>query len=288
MNDGSMEELPGGIDDRLLEASRLAEDGEEGAALELLLSLEPDNADNPTLMCMIGVVAEYTGADGMAGDYFRRCLALEPIDPELLLRAGAGLAALDDPAAEAALRSAALLAPDRAEARTHYGAYLVRSGMVDAGLVELNAARSLDPEDAETRRALGIARLLTGRVTEALDELEEAVSLDADDPELRLLYGLALIQNRDIARAAEEMHPLGELLAGSGEVQAILALLFAAAGWEEEAWVAFSRAEEAAEELDRAILAEIEDALAGDEEAVRSLLEDELAATALRERLYRA
>ncbi len=288
MNEGGMKELPDEIDDRLLEASRLAEDGDESAALELLLSLEPSHAENATLMCMIGVVAGHNGADGMAGDYFRRCLALEPIDPELLLRAGAGLAALDDPEAEAALRSAALLAPDRAEARMHYGAYLVRAGMVETGLIELDAARALDPDSAETRRALGIARLLTSRVPEALDELEEAVSLDAEDPELRFLYGLALIQDRDIARAAEEMYPLGESLATSGEVQAILSLLFAAAGWEEEAWVAFSRAEEAAEQLDQAVLSEIEDALAGDEEALRALLEDELAATALRERLYRA
>ncbi len=276
------------IEDRLLEASRLAEEGDDAGALELLLSLEPRHSDNPTLLCMIGVVAAHSGAEGMAGDFFRRCLALEPMDPELLLRAGAGLAELDDPEAEPALRSAALLAPDMPAARMHYGSYLVRAGMVQEGLAELEAALSLDPEDAATRRALGIAHLLAGRSREAIDDFEEAVALDPEDPELRFLYGLTLIHQREITRAAEEMHPLGDLLESSGEVQAILALVFAAVGWEEQAWVAFSRAEEAVEQVDRGLLAEIEDALSGDMEAVRALLEDELAPTALRDRLYRA
>lgn len=286
--EGTWIELDESIDDRLLEASRLAEEGEDGRALELLLALEADHAENPTLLCMIGVLAAHAGAEGMAGDYFRRCLALGPMEPELLVRAGAGLAALDDPQAEPALRAAALMAPELPAARMHYGSYLVRSGLIAQGLEELTAARSLQPEDAGIRRGLGVGYLLTGRSSEALDELEEAVSLDPEDSELRLLYGLALLQERNLERAGEELHPLGEALAASGEVQSILSLLFALVGWEEEAWIAFSRAEEAADPIDRAMLAEVEEALSGGEEAVGSLLLDELAPTALRDRLYRA
>ena len=39
-------------------------------------------------------------ADGVAYEYFKRCLAENPEDPQLLALAGAGLAAFDDPDAE--------------------------------------------------------------------------------------------------------------------------------------------------------------------------------------------
>jgi Flp pilus assembly protein TadD len=276
------------IEEYLLEATRLAEGGEEGRALEVLLGIEQDHAEDATLLCMIGALAAHAGADGMASDFFRRCLEQEPMDPQLLITAGAGLAALGDPAAEPALRLAALTAPDMPPARMHYGRFLVRGGMVEAGLEELEAARSLDPGDALIRGEVGIAYLLSGRGGAALAEFEVAVAAAPDDVDLRLLYGLALIQDDDIPAAAEELYPLSLSMADDPEVQALLALAFYLADWEEEAWIALSRAEAAPDSIDRTLLTEVGESLETGREAVRALLLEEIAPTALRDRLYRS
>ncbi|NIU80224.1 MAG: hypothetical protein GWN71_43835, partial [Gammaproteobacteria bacterium] len=63
-----------------------------------------------------------------AYERFKQALAQKPEDPHLLATAGAGLAAFDDPEAESALRTAAILAPDVAATRLAYGAYLSREG----------------------------------------------------------------------------------------------------------------------------------------------------------------
>lgn len=283
---GDGEESGTALEASMLEAGRLAEDGEEAAALELLLEVERDHGDDAGLLCMIGVLAAHGGASGMAADYFGRCLARNPMDPAILVSAGAGLAALGDPGAEPALRLAALTAPEHTPARMHYGAFLVRAGMMDAGLDELHAARTLDPGDADVRRELGIAYLLAGRGTESIDEFEAGLGIAADDTDLRLLFGLSLIQEQEVDRAAEELYPLGPALAFDGEVQALLSLVFHMGNWEEEAWIALSRAEETPEGVDPAWLAEVEDALETGSEAVRALLLDEIAPTMLRDRIF--
>src|SRR5690606_3329449 len=73
------------LEESLLQASSLVEDGDEAGALRFLLELEQEHARDATLLCMIGVVAEHLGAGGMAVDYFRRCLAEEPTDPAVLV-----------------------------------------------------------------------------------------------------------------------------------------------------------------------------------------------------------
>lgn len=56
---------------------------------------------------------------------------------------------------------------------------------------------------------------------------------------------------------------------------------------ENEAWVALSRAEEAESRVDAAVLKEVEEAIESGEESMRALLLDEIAPSALRERLFR-
>lgn len=270
----------------LVEATRLSEAGEDPAALDLLLRLEPDHSGDPTLLCLIGALAGQVGAEGMAIDFFNRCLALNPSDIEVLITAGAGLSAAGDPGAEPALRLAALTAPQHSAARMHYGALLVRIGLLDQGIQELLAARGLDPADAEIRRELGIAFLLAGRLDTAVDELEAAVAAEPDDPAPRLLWGLALLQANEVSRAAEELHPLGESMAEDGGVQLLLALAFALEDWEEESWGALSRAEAIEPPIDAAAIREVEEALGTGTDAVRDLLMEELAPMMLRERLF--
>ncbi|MEX2584453.1 MAG: tetratricopeptide repeat protein [Gemmatimonadota bacterium] len=272
------------LDEQLLEATRLSESGDEHAAMQLLLSLEPEHPEDATLLCMLGALSAHLGSDGMAADFFRRTLAQNPTNPQILVTAGSGLAGSADPAAEAALRLAALTAPELPAARMHYGAYLVRNGLTDQGIEELHAARALDPDDAEIRSHLGTAYLQAKRPAEALQELE-AASAD-QDPDAKLLYGLVLIQEGDLAEAAEELHPVGEALADEPEVQVLLALLFAAQEWEEEAWLAVSRAEAGSSPIDPAVIREVEEALASGPEAARILLIEEVAPAALRDRLH--
>lgn len=274
------------LDEQLAEASRLSEEGEDQLALDLLLGLEADYPDDATLLCMIGALAAHAGAEGMAVDYFRRCLDKSPTDPTLLITAGSGLALSGDAAAEPALRMAVLTAPDLPAARLHYGNYLVRAGLLEQGLEELSTARRLDPDDSGIREASGLAYLLAGRAGEALVELEAAAT-GSDDPSARLLYGLALIQEGDLSRAAEELLPLAESMVEEAEVQAVLALVFGIEGWENEAWLALSRAEEAEVRVDPAALREVEEAIEGGEESMRALLLDEIAPSALRERMFR-
>jgi Flp pilus assembly protein TadD len=276
------------VEERLLEASRFAESGEEAEALRLLLATEPDHPEHATLLCMIGALAAHLDAEGIAVDFFHRCLAQNPTDPGLLVTAGAGLAAAGDPEAEPALRMAALLAPALPAARMHYGALLVRSGLLEQGLNELTTARDLDPEDAVIRRELAVGFLLGSRPADALTELDAAVAAAQDDSDSRLLLGLTLLEEGDPARAAEELYPLGVTLAHDGQVQLLLALLFALQGWENEAWLALSRAEAVDEPLDPALVRDAEEAIEEGGEAIRSLLTEEIAASLLRERLSRS
>jgi len=274
------------LESRLLEGLRLTEEDRHAEAFEMLLGLEPDYPESPELLCTLGVLAAYVGSDGVSVDFFRRCLALEPTDPRMLVAAGSGLWRSGDPAAEPALRLAALTAPDLASARHQYGVVLIRSGLMDQGMEELEAACGLDPADAGIRRELAIAHLLGGRPSAAVQQLEEAVGMESDDADMRYFLALALLEGGETSRAAEELYPLGTILAEDGEIQVIISLACALEGWEEEAWLALSRAEAAGQPADTGILREAEEALETGEDAVRRLLLEELAPGALRERIF--
>jgi predicted Zn-dependent protease len=275
------------LDELLEQCAIAAESGEDERALEMLLAAEPEHPDDPTLLCMLGELCRHRGSEGMATDFFRRCLAQEPTDPAILVAAGSALAATGDPEAEPALRLAALTAPASAPARMHFGAYLVRSGLADQGIDELQEARRLDPDDPAVLRELGIAHLLASHQVDAFEALEAAVALDPDDPDPRLLFGVSLLQAHEIERAAEELHPVSLALPLDTEVQLLLALVFGLAGWEEEAWLALSRAEAAPDPPDPAYLREVEEALEAGELVIRALLLTEIAPSFLRDRLYR-
>lgn len=273
------------LESGLASASRLVEEGDAEGALGMLLALEPEHPTDATLLCMIGVVADHFGATGVAVDFYRRCLAEQPTEPEILVRVGAGLAAAGDPDAEPALRLAALTAPEMPEARLRYGALLIRSGMLAEGVSELRAAQSLKPDDAEIHREIAVAHLIAGREADAADELETAVDLAPDDPESRLLRGLLLIQRGEMEAAAEVMYPASSEFEDDGEVQGVLALTYAAAEWMDQAWLALSRAEAAADPADLELVREIEEALSDGGEQIQELVE-ETAGSMLRNRIY--
>jgi tetratricopeptide (TPR) repeat protein len=270
--------------ERLAEASSLAEQDQWDEAFELLLHQEAAHPEDATLLCMLGVAARRSGADGMAYDFFRRCLAQDPEDPVLLATSGAGIAAWDDPDAERVLRLAALSAPQLSETRLRYGAYLAREGLFDAAIVELEAARDLDTDDAEIRLELGIAYLLASRTDLGLTEFAEALSRTPDDTWIQALYGLALADAGSADDAAEQLVAASLERVDDWEVQVAAALAAAAEEWTDQAWDALSRAD-LVEGADRALLREVEERIESGAEAARDFLQQDVAAPILRTRL---
>ncbi|HEX2188226.1 MAG TPA: tetratricopeptide repeat protein [Longimicrobiaceae bacterium] len=275
----------GPLDELLRQAAALGEEGRWDEARDQLLDGLEEHPDDPAVLCWLGVASRELGSDGEAYEFFRRTLAAGPSDPFLLATAGNGVALYDDPDAESALRLAALSAPDLPFARVSYGAYLAREGMWEDAFRELEAARGLAEEEPGVRAELAIAYLLAGRRDDGIAELEEALALDADDAWLRGLFGMALLEAGRSEEAAEALHRSAAERPADMEAQLLSALASAAEGWEDEAWNALARAELSAEELDAALLQEVEETIGAGPDEARELLAAELAPTVLRERL---
>jgi tetratricopeptide (TPR) repeat protein len=273
------------MDARLQDASRLTEEGRWGEAFDLLREMEPDHPQSAMLMAMLGTVAGEMEARALAYDYFRRGLAAQPTDPDVLVLLGAGLARFDDPEAEGVLRLAAITAPHIAATRFHYGSYLAREGMHELAVRELTAAREIDPQDAGTLRELGVAHWLAGAVADSASSLEAGAELEPDDVDTRLLAGLARLLAGDAAEGAEEVVRSAAELAEDGEVQIAAALAAAAEGWSDEVWNALARAEVAAYPADDELVREAEEALEAGEEEARRLLFEEVLPRLIHERL---
>ncbi|MDQ3556101.1 MAG: hypothetical protein M3409_04920 [Gemmatimonadota bacterium] len=274
--------------DALLErATQLVADQAWEDARELVATALERWGEQPTLLCWLGAAAREQGAEGVAYEYFRRCIAAAPAEPVTLALAGEGLAAFDDPDAESTLRLAALTGPDVLLARLNYGAYLSREGFPAEAVAELEAARAIDETDTVVRGELAGAYLRARRREEALAEWGEAVALDPGNGELRALRALLLMEE-DAEDAAEEMHRAALDAPEDVEVQLLCALACAAEGWEDEAWNALARAETVATDVEGGVLASVEECLDAGPEAAREFLRGEIAPSALRERLLRS
>jgi protein O-GlcNAc transferase len=273
------------VDAILKEALDLGEEQRFEEMAELLAGALKEEPDDAFLLGWLAVAERELGNDGAAYDYFKRCVAAEPTDPQLLALAGAGLAAFDDPDAEATLRAAALTGPDLALTRLHYGAYLAREGMFVEALEQLNAAVHLEPDDPVMHGELGIAHALKGDLEAAAAAMEEAVTLAEDDSWTRGMLGLIYIElgrgdeaAEALLRAAEERHE-------DAEVQLLAALAAQAVGWDDAAQDALARAGFAEEGTDAALQAEVEERIAAGNEAAAAFLRDTLAPSVLHDRL---
>jgi tetratricopeptide (TPR) repeat protein len=262
--------------------------GDEGdwEAMALLLAdgLEAD-PDDPYLLCWLGVAERELGNEGAAYERFKQTLAQRPDDPHLLATAGAGLAAFDDPEAESALRTAAILAPEVAATRLAYGAHLSREGYLDDALKELEAAAELDPADGVVSTERGVAFALAGKLDEAVDAFEEAARLTQDDGWPRVLSGLVLIESARLEEGAGELVNGARLRPDDVEAQLLAALAAAAIGWDDLAVEMIERARQIATGLDAATVEEADDRILEGPDAARRFLLDSVAPGALRDRL---
>jgi Flp pilus assembly protein TadD len=273
------------IDDVVARAQSLGEEDRWDDAYALVAEALDEQGDDPQLLTWAGIAAQRLGEESRAYDHFRAALELQPVDPFLLAAAGSGLSALDEPAAESALRMAALTAPEFPFARLSYGSYLSREGLFAEAISELEAARALAPEEALVHTELGIAYLLARRTDEGLDALEEALSRAPEDSWLRGLFGLALVDAGRGQEGAEQLHQAAGERDEDVEVQLLAALAMAAEGWEDPAWEALARAEHGADSSDRELLAEVEDRLEAGPDAAGEFLRLDFGPTLLRERL---
>jgi tetratricopeptide (TPR) repeat protein len=268
----------------LEDAHRLAEAEDWEGMAELLRTQLRHHPDDPSVLCWLGVAEREMGLSGVAYERFRACLAAGAEDPLVMATAGAGLAAFDDPDAEGALRTAALLAPDLAYARLMYGAYLAREGLFEDALRELQAARDLEPDDPEVLYEVGIGLALAGERDRAVEALAQAAELDLDNGPVHTLLGLALLDQERVDEALPAL--IGGARASTDDLdsQLIAALASAAEGDDGLAWEMLERARLLATASDVEVLEDVEDRL-DDADGARAFLLEDLAPLVYRQRL---
>lgn len=273
------------VEETLQKALVRAEDGEWDEAAQILREALESAPDDPYVLCWLGVVERELGLPGIAYERFKRALAQEPTDPVLLATAGTALAAFDDPAAEAALRTAAMTAPESAQARWRYGAYLAREGMADEALEELDAAVALAPEEAVVHLERGVARCLANDLPGAAISLTRAVELDPGEGWAAILLGLVQLEIDDREEAARMLEEGARLRPYDVEAQLLAALALGMEGGEDRAFEMLERARIRGDEPDRALLLEVEARIEEGSEACLKLLHGSMGPSALRERL---
>jgi len=274
------------IDELLQRAQRMGEDGDYDAMAEYLIETLADDPDDPYLLCWLGVAERARGMEGVAYERFKQALAQDPQDPLLLSVAGTGLADFDDPEAEVALRTGAILGAEIAETRWRYGAWLTREGFLDEGLAELIAAARLDPEDGIVAYELGVGYALKGVVGAAIDAIDRAAGMEgADEGWVRAILGLLLTEADRMDEAVAELDMAAQVRPDDPEVQVMVALARAAEGDPDSAWEYLERARFRAEGADVILIDEAEERINDGPDEAREFLRTTVAPSALRERL---
>ena len=273
------------VSEYLNNALQLGEEERWEEMSELLTAALRELPDDPYILSWLGVAERELGRDGVAYEYFKRAWKEEPIDPELLAMVGSGLAAFDDPEAEAALRAAALTGPDVPIARLQYGAYLARNGIYDQALDNLRAAADLEPEDPTVHGEIGIAHALKGDFRSAAIAMETALDLAPDDSWTRVLLGLVNLENNDIETAAENLLRAADERTDDSEAQVLAALAAAAVGWDDASLTTIARVEFATEEFDPELLDEARERIDEGASSAREFLIETAGPVAMRDRL---
>ncbi|NNM31779.1 MAG: hypothetical protein HKO53_01855, partial [Gemmatimonadetes bacterium] len=193
------------VDTLLDRALRLAEEQDYAGMVQILETGVEEHPEEALLLCWLAFARREGGDESGAYELFRAVLAMEPEDPWVLATAGAAVARLDDPDAEGALRSAALMAPDLPFARLMYGAFLIREGLAQDGIRELQAAAALDDEDPQVAFELGVGYALTESWDKARLALARALELDPTDGWARVILGLVAVEDGDLEEAVSDL-----------------------------------------------------------------------------------
>lgn len=241
--------------------------------------------DDPVVLCWLGVAERELGMDGVAYERFRACLATQPTDPKILAVAGNGLARFDDPEAESILRTATLMDPNLAYARTMYGAYLAREGMTQEALVEIEAAVALAPDDPETLTEWGVALALAGRLDEAVDAFYQACDVDPEDGWARALVGLTLVILGRTSDALADLLHAADLRPEDVEVALVASLVAAVCDEPDRAYEMVDRARLRAVASDLPMVDAVLDRVEEGSAPSEAFLSEEVVSGAFRDRL---
>ncbi len=273
------------IEPVLQRALDLGEDQEWEAMADHLEEALEEDEDNAYYLCWLGVAEREMGLETMAYEHFKKCLEQQPDDPHVLATAGNAVAAFDDPDAEAALRTAAMTAPELPLTRWMYGAYLAREGMTEKALEELHAAAELAPEDPTVNVELAVALALDGKLSEAVDVFDRAVRLDPENSWARVLLGLALLREERFDAAARELSEGARRRPEDVEAQLLAALTAGATGRLDLGYEMLERARQRAEGIDESLVIRAQEQIDEGPESARRFLEETVAPGAFRERL---
>ena len=263
----------------LARALQFGDEGDWLSMAEYLRGVLEGWPDDATVLCWLGVAERELGMDGVAYERFRACLAAEPSDPKILAMAGNGLARFDDPEAESILRTATLMDPNLAFARTMYGAYLAREGMSEEALVEIEAAVALAPEDPETLTEWGVALALAGRA------FNQACDADPEDGWARALVGLTLVSLGRTADALADLLHAADLRPEDVEVALVASLAAAACAEVDRAYEMVERVRLRAIAGDLPMVDAVLDRVEEGSEPSKAFLIEEVVSGAFRERL---
>jgi Flp pilus assembly protein TadD len=252
---------------------------------EDLRAVLEDCPNDSAVLCWLGVAERELGMDGVAYERFKACLAADPTDAYLMTTAGNGLARFDDPEAESVLRSAALLAPDLAYARTMYGAYLAREGMSVEALEEIEVAVALAPENPETLTEWGVALALGGRLDEAVDAFYRACDADPEDGWASSLVGITLVASGRIEDALPDLMRAADLRPEDVEVALVASLVATVCDEPDHAYELVERARLRAIAGDLPLVDEVLNRVEEGAGPSKLFLVEEIVSGALRERL---
>jgi TolB-like protein/class 3 adenylate cyclase len=120
-------------------------------------------------------------------DALRRCLELDPTNPECNIALAAQLRDLSPEDALRRTERAVELAPNNPSAHMFHGAALLRAGQPLTAMAALRRAVQLNPRGVIERGTVAVANLRAGRTREAVEILEENRALRTDSLPARLM-----------------------------------------------------------------------------------------------------
>ncbi len=273
------------LENLLNQALGLGEGGDWEGMARVLEEALADFPGEPSVLCWLGVAEREIGRAGSAYDRFKEALALAPEDPHILATVGNGLAQFDDPEAEAALRSASVLAPDLPLARWLFGAYLSREGLFEDALRELVAASELAPDDPAIAYEVGVAFALQGEMESALKALARSMELDPGEGWCMVVLGLVEAELGLWEEAASDLSEGARHRPQDVEAHLLAALAALVAGWEDLAYEMMEGGRQNALPGDLPLVESVEARLDEGPESAERLLVQELLPGALRGRL---
>lgn len=145
-----------------------------------------------------------------ATEALRRSLALDPAQPEALTLLGSVVHRyeFDWTAAEAHLRRAIELAPQRAFTHSGYGFHLMLVGRYDDAQSQLKLVRELDPHFLNGRLQMAMLRIAQQRFADADKELAAVLDLAPADMPARAMSAALRLYAGDAAAALERYRAL--------------------------------------------------------------------------------